>query len=164
MQKRVELHSHGELKVKREPKWLNFVNKKLKRCSISSKTSLWLFIRKWLGSQCFITGRIRDANSRPLYFRLRNSHLRNQKGERNKQHRGRRNWRTSGREDFKLKPIEGEMVGTSIRGHSFADSSRRLIDAGGAIVVDSETREWSETKRCRQTFSHHSTQHLHDVS
>lgn len=54
-QKVVLKHSHDVFKIKREPKRLNLVTKKLKWCSIFSKTSLWLLIWKWLGSQCSIT-------------------------------------------------------------------------------------------------------------
>lgn len=83
-QKVVLKHSHGVFKSKREPKWLNLVTKKLKWCSIFSKTSLWLLIWKWLGSQCSITQLEADNECQfmTILRRMRNCHLRNQKGER----------------------------------------------------------------------------------
>lgn len=122
-QKVVLKHSHGVFKSKREPKWLNLVTKKLKWCSIFSKTSLWLLIWKWLGSQCSIT-QLRGGSQMPIQDHFTSDweivtwETKRGKGKEQTAQRERRRWRTSGGADFKLKPIEGEMVGTSFRGHT----------------------------------------------
>lgn len=149
-------------KVKWEPKWLNLVNKKLKRCSISSKTSLWLFIWKWLGSQCSIT-QLRGGSQMPIQDHFTSDweivtwETKRGKGKEHRQHRERRDWRPSSGEVWLSSSAEGRYF---IQGpHSFVEFPATALHSDGGAV----SGQWYKIMIWNKGFytNHHSTHNIH---